>query len=248
MEQLSAADYRGALEVVYEAEGVDGPDPFPKAVLEALKRLVPCDTVSYGDLGPCGHSELRVGIRHTDGPDLPGWLCEVHRSYLPRDPLPPKGLTLDGACAYSDLFSLRRVQRLGIYRDLARPLGIEDVLRLWLRVRTRAVGFFDFDFGSRGSRARDETLLDILHPHLARFWSIAASKLTPAPKLGEADDKPGLTRRQREVLSCVARGMTNREIAQQLFVSEATVAKHLERAYSKLGVHNRTAAIAHLTA
>jgi DNA-binding CsgD family transcriptional regulator len=244
MEQLSAADYRGALEVVYEAEGVDGPDPFPEPVLEALKRLIPCDTVSYGDLGPRGHSELRVGIRHTDGPDLPPWLCEVHRSYLPGDPLPPQGATLNGACAYSDLFSRRQLHRLGIYCDLARPLGIADVLRLWLRVRTRPVGFFDFDFSSRGSRARDEDLLDILHPHLARFWSIAASS---APRLVEADNDSALTSRQREVLSLVSRGRTNRQIARQLFVSEATVAKHLERAYSKLGVHNRTAAIARLS-
>jgi DNA-binding CsgD family transcriptional regulator len=55
-----------------------------------------------------------------------------------------------------------------------------------------------------------------------------------------------LTRREREVLHLVAEGLTNAEIAQQLWVTPATIAKHLEQAYRKLGVHRRTAAVARL--
>jgi DNA-binding CsgD family transcriptional regulator len=248
MEQLSAADYRGVLEVVYEAEAVQDSDPFPEPVLEALKRLVPCNVVSYGDLGPLGHADLRVRTRHTAHPDPPSWLGEVYRSYLPVDPLPPHGATLNGASAYSDLFSRRQFHGLDFYIDLVRPLGIEDVVRLWLRTASGVVGYFDFDFDSRGSHARDENVLDVLHPHLARFWSIAAARRLPAAGLDRADNDPALTRREREVLTWAARGKTNRQIADQLFVTEATVAKHLERTYSKLGVHSRTAAIAHLFA
>ncbi|PYL40082.1 MAG: hypothetical protein DMF34_02395 [Verrucomicrobia bacterium] len=52
-----------------------------------------------------------------------------------------------------------------------------------------------------------------------------------------------LTRREREVLFWVARGKSNAEIAAILGIKPATVGKHLERIYPKLGVENRTAAI-----
>ena len=47
-------------------------------------------------------------------------------------------------------------------------------------------------------------------------------------------------------LALVAEGLTNAEIARRLWVAQSTVAKHLEQAYSKLGVHSRTAAVARL--
>ncbi len=54
----------------------------------------------------------------------------------------------------------------------------------------------------------------------------------------------GLTRRQAEVLACAARGMTNPQIAGDLFLSRRTVQRHLEQVYDRLGVHTRTAAAA----
>ncbi len=48
-----------------------------------------------------------------------------------------------------------------------------------------------------------------------------------------------LSSREREVAGLVASGMTNREVAQTLFLSEKTVGSHLARIYDKLGVHSR---------
>lgn len=53
-----------------------------------------------------------------------------------------------------------------------------------------------------------------------------------------------LSKREQEVLRCVAAGFSNREIAAQLVIERATVKKHLEHIFIKLDVHNRTSAIA----
>lgn len=55
-----------------------------------------------------------------------------------------------------------------------------------------------------------------------------------------------LTGREREILERVARGRTNIQIAFELGIADATVAKHLEHVYEKLGVRTRTAAVARL--
>jgi DNA-binding response OmpR family regulator/DNA-binding CsgD family transcriptional regulator len=53
-----------------------------------------------------------------------------------------------------------------------------------------------------------------------------------------------LTQRESEVLMWIARGKSNRDIAEILSLSPRTVNKHLEQVYAKLGVENRTAAAA----
>jgi DNA-binding NarL/FixJ family response regulator len=52
-----------------------------------------------------------------------------------------------------------------------------------------------------------------------------------------------LTPREQEVLRLVARGLSNVEIGRALFIGEATVKTHLLRAFAKLGVNDRTAAV-----
>ena len=54
----------------------------------------------------------------------------------------------------------------------------------------------------------------------------------------------GLSPREAEVLVLVARGHTNRAIADELFISEKTVTSHLTHVFTKLGVASRAAATA----
>jgi DNA-binding CsgD family transcriptional regulator len=54
----------------------------------------------------------------------------------------------------------------------------------------------------------------------------------------------GLTKREVEVLRCVAAGMTNKQIAGVLFLSEKTVARHLSNIFTKIDVASRSAATA----
>ena len=53
-----------------------------------------------------------------------------------------------------------------------------------------------------------------------------------------------LSARESEVLGLVADGLSNQQIAQRLFVSQATIKSHLVHIFSKLDVDSRTAAVA----
>ncbi len=63
-----------------------------------------------------------------------------------------------------------------------------------------------------------------------------------APPETRAGGLAGLTRREREVLACVAEGVRNRDIARKLSISEKTVKTHLTRIFNKLEVKNRVGA------
>lgn len=68
------------------------------------------------------------------------------------------------------------------------------------------------------------------------------------PHLEAAYRRVGLTarlsEREREILSLIAKGMTNREIGEALYLSPLTVRTHLEHIFAKRGVRTRTAAAA----
>ncbi|MFJ6695397.1 response regulator [Streptomyces sp. NPDC091272] len=64
------------------------------------------------------------------------------------------------------------------------------------------------------------------------------------PRPAGATSGSPLSAREHEVLSLVAKGTSNREIARVLFISEATVKTHLTHLYAKLNVNDRAAAVA----
>lgn len=84
---------------------------------------------------------------------------------------------------------------------------------------------------------------------IAAIESAARGETVLAPvvaaSLTRASSSPdSLTARELEVLSLVAEGASNRQIARRLFLSEATVKTHLAHAFDKLQAENRTAAVA----
>jgi DNA-binding CsgD family transcriptional regulator len=66
-----------------------------------------------------------------------------------------------------------------------------------------------------------------------------------SPSLNGTGEPHGLSAREVEVMSLIADGQTNGEIAARLFLAEKTVKNHVRRIYSKLGVGSRPAAIAY---
>ena len=68
----------------------------------------------------------------------------------------------------------------------------------------------------------------------------ALRNLTPSFRSDQLQQKPfGLTGREREIVSAVVAGYSNKEIAQKFSVSEDTVKHHLTNIFNKLGVSNR---------
>jgi DNA-binding NarL/FixJ family response regulator len=122
----------------------------------------------------------------------------------------------------------RAADALPVLRDACRRwhgLGaVYDAATTCLRLADayRALGD---DASASAERARAE----------ATFHQLGAHP-TAAPLPG------GLTRRECEVLALVADGRSNREIGQQLFISDRTVARHLTNIFHKIGVASRTQA------
>lgn len=71
-----------------------------------------------------------------------------------------------------------------------------------------------------------------------RLADVKSTLIQPWHRRG-ADDLATLTRREQQVATLVCEGLTNRQIAGQMFVTEKTVEMHLSRVFAKLKVTNR---------
>ena len=82
-----------------------------------------------------------------------------------------------------------------------------------------------------------------LHPDVARRLMSAVSSAPPGrAETAASEDLQNLTERERGVLCLIARGLSNREIAEKMVVSEATVKTHVSNLLEKLGLPDRTRA------
>jgi DNA-binding NarL/FixJ family response regulator len=109
----------------------------------------------------------------------------------------------------------RRWQELGAAYDAARTcVQLADAYRA---------------FGDQASAASEVRRAE------ATYARLGAHQAEPAMP-------DGLTRREREVLTLVAEGASNREIGDALYISDRTVARHLTNIFSKIGVASRTKA------
>jgi two-component system, NarL family, nitrate/nitrite response regulator NarL len=140
--------------------------------------------------------------------------------------------------------------------------GLEVVKQLRLvRPTARAVVLLDshkpemvldaFRAGARGVFSKDGSVemfcKCIRNVHLGQIWAdsrevtlaIEALAATPNVRAVGADGMDLLSKREMEVVRCLARGLTNREIAKQMGLSQHTVKNYLFRVFDKLGVSSR---------
>ncbi|MFF2040770.1 response regulator [Kitasatospora sp. NPDC058170] len=121
---------------------------------------------------------------------------------------------------------------------------------VWGAVRAGAAGFLL-------KRAAPERLIDAVHtlaagqalldPVVTRelMERLAATAPPAGPPAGPVDDHrlARLTEREREVLRQAAEGLSNSEIAAELFLAESTVKTHIKRILAKIGARDRAQAV-----
>jgi DNA-binding CsgD family transcriptional regulator len=116
---------------------------------------------------------------------------------------------------------------------------IEHSVELYSALVAILFAAFGIWLGLRITRSR-ETIRETV---VVREVLVPAEALAPFAPNTARQQTLGITARELEILTLVARGMSNREIATQLFVSENTVKTHCARAFDKLGAARRTQAV-----
>ena len=129
----------------------------------------------------------------------------------------PRGLTGDALTPAGAILAAADTYRAWLEPRPHRPVGTVDEVRERLRAEVR--------IGRLDAGAVDAVLAAAGHP-------VKARKDWPA----------GLTGREVQVLQLMARGLSNRLIADELVISPKTVGHHVEHVYAKLGVSNRAMA------
>ena len=154
----------------------------------------------------------------------------------------------------------RRLQPDVILMDLRMPgmdgvSAITELAQAGSTARVLVLTTYDSDSdvlpaieaGATGYLLKDAPRAELLRAVRAAANREAVLSPTVAARLMNRVRGPGtglLSPREREVLTWVAAGATNREVAARLLISEATVKTHLLNLYGKLGVGDRAAAVA----
>ena len=141
------------------------------------------------------------------------------------------GVILPGANQAIDYASPRAHRWLRTYFPLGAPGRLPEQIASWLRVNRNRLG----------------ERLTIARPGRQLFVSLVADGSDQSPILELDERRPSLdalTPREGRIVRLLSEGQTNQQIGDALGVSRRTVENHLQSAYRKLGVTNRTAAAA----
>ena len=121
---------------------------------------------------------------------------------------------------------------------------IEHSVELYSALVAILFATFGIWLGLKITRKRETSSRETIRETVVvREVLVPAEALAPFAPNTARQQTLGITARELEILTLVARGMSNREIATQLFVSENTVKTHCARAFDKLGAARRTQAV-----
>jgi DNA-binding CsgD family transcriptional regulator len=256
MSGLAAKDLRAVLDVVYALGDDHSETQMHGHVLARLGDLVGCDSTAYNRVE---HTTGRLLSRVVEPADrdisrLPGF--DAAFGQCPAFAAGRSGrLMLGISTTLTDLADLPTLGRLPLYTDFYWPNGTHDYLMVIVQAHEQQTTLLKFNRARRGFSHRDRAVVDLVTPHLAQTVARRQhlASLTAAVRtLGRHSEQveqaltrvSALTAREREVVEHLVSGVTDREIARSLAISQRTVHKHLERIYRKLGIGNRTSLIA----
>ncbi len=239
-------DVRRLLQIVDQVREQPEDRCFPAAVLTGLLEMIPCSEIGFQLTEP--HRQAVVDGVHVYDDTLHDLSEPAPDEDAEREALFWEGYWQVGGCSYpldtGDYTSvLRRSDRIsdrafaatttGLYMRLA---GVRHEVMVSLPpqgcVHRRLLLFRNdgYDFTER-----EVLLLRIFRPHLVELYELQQRRL---------QDQPDLTARQWQILSIVATGASNAQVARALAISQGTVRKHLENVFLRLEVSSRTEAVA----
>jgi len=209
-------------------------------LLGVVAELVPSDGASWSRLD-LAQRRVLSGVTTVDPSAEDGLEAAFWAHYHEHPLCQGRGAALPVA-TLGDVASPRDLSRNALYHEYLRPLGVKHLVKVDLGHPPGQTNVILLErSGGRDYDERDRLVLTLLRPHLAA----ATRRLTTSTVSPPA---PKLTPREREVLTLVRQGLTNHSVARRLRVSPHTVRKHLENAFSRLGVQSRTAAVTAFTA
>ena len=232
---------RAILDLIGDAESLGSVERYHAELVAAIVAVVPCEIVSFNEFWV----ERPGGARR-----IPSVTCTSSPPLEPRDAMPVALLPAFfrhmtehplirlhaaghlGADPLSDTTSTRRFRRAPLYGEFFGPAAIGHQLSLGLEATPRRLTGMWFNRARRDFSDDDLLVAELLRPRL-QAAEVAVRR---------AAARAALTAREREVLDIVATGATNAAVAEALVVSPATVKKHLDNIYGKLGVGYRAAA------
>ena len=244
MVHLPVPGLKKALDFMLDVSALAEPEALVRTVVEGLPRLVPSEitTLSICDVPA---STRRVVSHPGDAISAEDRAC--FDRLMHRHPLVRYHATHadGGSQRLSDCMPASAFQRTEIYADYYRRIGIDHVVAVPVIASPQLVMSYVLNRQGMDFSDREIALLDAMRPALANLYRFA---MIARPAIDTREGAEALTPREREILEWVAAGKSDRQIAEILGTSIRTVQKHLENAYVKLGVENRTAAVMRLKA
>ncbi len=236
------------LELIGETQGLLELTDLREGLLTALDRIVPSDWVSINEIGS-GPDDVYVVVR----PPLPQQMHESFAMHAHENPLIARFARTGDTRPYrfSDVVSRRELHALALYRECYAEIGLEHQLAFIIKVSNASHVAIALSRRARDFTNTERTLLDRARGYLIQIYrnalaytALLAAHSEPAATMTARFLDSGLTPAEARVLTRVAHGQSNADVATALGVSERTIGKHLQRTYHKLGVTNRSQAAA----
>jgi DNA-binding CsgD family transcriptional regulator len=238
MVRMPGTALKKALDFMLDVSSVRDPEAVVRCAVEGLPRLVASEvtTLSVCDLAAGTRKVVSFPGEAIAAADRAAFDRLIHTHPLVRFHSSTPG---GGARRISDCMSDTAFRRHATFGEYYQRLGIDRVIAVPVVAGPGHVMSYVLNRKGLDFSDTERDLLDALRPALANLYRFATLAGYGAATLPPVTP---LTPREREVLRWVAAGKSDLQVAAILGASVRTVHKHLENAYVKLGVENRTAA------
>ena len=242
---LRERDLRALAAVIEDGLRDDPGEAMPWAVFERLQQLIPADTVQLHEHDLQGQERIfqqfmdngggRDIERGNDGDYRDPRYWEQRHNFLPCSYSARTG-DVTTVTRWSDFCSVPELRKMPFYVEYFTPWGrVNHALSVPFAAGPGRTRYLWFARLRRDFSERDRLALQLLRPHLYEVHLDAERRRHRIPHL---------SRREVEVLRLASQGYSNADIARILFISPATVAKHMEHIFDRTGVRTRSAAAA----